>query len=372
MRVSIRKFFQLESASALILFACTLVALILSNSPWGRHYDLFLLKTHILHMTNEGLMSVFFLLVGLEIKYELFYGALNSVHKALLPGIAAVGGMLVPALIYVLLNQGDRLALQGWAVPSATDIAFSLGVLTLLGSRIPISLKIFLMALAIFDDLAAIVIIAVFYTEHIFISFLGWACMCIVALIFLNRKKVDSLIAYGVCGLGLWYCLFRAGVHPTLAGGILAFLMPLRSSIEIEKSSFLRLKYSLHPWVAFGILPLFALANAGIPFLAVDFNHLEVFVVLGIFLGLFLGKPLGIFGFCWLCVKFRLAQLPDHMRWFDLFALSVLCGMGFTISLFIGTLAFGDYDTHLLSVKLGVLLGTVFSGLLAYGLLLRR
>ena len=371
MPVLLRKFFQLESASACILFACAILALALSNSPWNSYYEALIVKTQILHVTNEGLMTIFFLLVGLEIKYELFYGALNSFRKALLPGIAAAGGMLVPAFIYLLINYDHAISLQGWAIPTATDIAFSLGILTLLGSRIPATLKIFLMALAIFDDLAAIVVIAVFYTNNISILFLCLACLCVGILIILNIRKVHQLSVYCLLGAGLWFCLLKAGIHPTLAGGVLAFLIPLRSSSTLEHSPSYKLKHNLHPWVAFGILPLFAFANAGVSFLTTGFNDLELPVFFGILLGLFLGKPIGIFGFCWLSVKFRLAQLPKHVGWFDLFAISILCGIGFTISLFIGTLAFGDYSMHLNSVKIGVLLGSVLSGIVAYVLLLK-
>lgn len=364
-------FFRLESSGAIMLFVCAILALILSNSPLSNHYNAIILETQVLHVTNEGFMTIFFLLVGLEIKYELCYGALNSLRKALLPGIAATGGMLVPALIYVSVNYNDAVSLKGWAIPTATDIAFSLGILTLLGSRIPVVLKIFLMALAIFDDLAAIVVIAVFYTDNISVLFLGLACLCVGVLILLNIKKVHQLSFYGLLGAGLWFCLFKSGIHPTLAGCILAFLVPLRSSSVVTQSPAYKLRHFLHPWVAFGILPLFAFANAGVSFLAISFNDLELPVVIGIFLGLVLGKPIGILGFCWLSVKLRLTQLPEKMRWFHLYAISILCGIGFTISLFIGTLAFGDYSSHLSSVKIGVLLGSFLSGLMAYVLLLK-
>lgn len=372
MKVFLRNFFKLDSASAFILFACAIVALILSNSPWHDYYVTFLVKMQILHLTNEGLMTIFFLLVGLEIKYELIYGALNTYRKALLPAIAAFGGMIAPALIYVAINYTNTVSLAGWAIPTATDIAFTLGILTLLGSRIPSSLRIFLMALAIFDDLAAIIVIAIFYTDNISIFYLALALLCIGVLIILNRRKVTQLTLYWVLGIVLWFCLFKAGIHPTLAGGVLAFLIPLRASSVIEPSPACRLKHCLHPWVAFGILPLFAFVNAGIPFLTNSFNDLEIPVVMGIFLGLFLGKQIGVFGFCWLFIKFRLAQLPESFRWSDLYALSILCGIGFTISLFIGTLAFGDYSMHLNSVKIGVLLASVLSGIVAYFLLLNR
>lgn len=384
MRIALQNFIKLESASAFILLSCAALALILSNSPWNVYYDALLhhpvslnfynvqLKIQFLHLINEGLMTIFFLVVGLEIKYELFYGALNSFSKAFLPVIAAAGGMIAPALIYVAINYGHALSLQGWAIPTATDIAFSLGILTLLGSRIPSTLKIFLMALAIFDDLAAIIIIALFYTSQLSFLYLGGAVVCIGMLILLNRKKVDAFLFYGVLGIGVWFCFLKAGIHPTLAGGILAFLIPLRSSSTIELSLSYRLKQRLHPWVAFGILPLFAFANAGVSFFTITLNELEISVVLGILLGLFVGKPIGIFGFCWLSIKLRLAQLPENVRWFDLFAISILCGIGFTISLFIGALAFENHSTHLNSVKIGVILGSVLSGIVGYALLRRK
>jgi NhaA family Na+:H+ antiporter len=279
----------------------------------------------------------------------------------LLPGIAAVGGMLVPALIYVVINYRHEISLQGWAIPTATDIAFSLGVLTVLGSRVPKSLKILLMALAIFDDLAAIIVIAVFYTSQISWVFLGLALLCVIFLVILNIKNIQRLSLYLLMGSLLWYCLTKAGIHSTLAGGILAFLIPAFSAQ--------RLKYLLHPWVVFGILPLFAFANAGVSFMHISVADVEVPIVLGVFFGLFLGKQIGIFGLSWLAVKCRLCHLPEKLTWYHVYAMSVLCGIGFTMSLFIGTLAFGDYSGHLDSVKISVLLASVLSAVLGGGLL---
>ncbi len=378
---SLRNFIKLESSSAIILLAAAVFALILSNSPWHIYYDAifnkpiiinffnFHLEAQLLHLTNEGLMTLFFLVVGLEINYELRYGVLNSLSKALLPGIAAVGGMVVPAIIYVALNYGNGIALQGWAIPTATDIAFSLGILALIGSRVPSTLKIFLMALAIFDDLAAIIIIAIFYTSNVSFLFLGLALVCVGILVVLNVKKVNHLFFYCLLGVALWFCLLKSGVHPTLAGGVLAFLVPLHSSETMEKSPSYRLKHKLHSWVAFGILPLFAFANAGVSFVTISPSALEVPVMLGIFCGLFFGKQIGVLGFCWLSVRSRFAQLPENVRWRDIYAIAILCGIGFTISLFIGTLAFGDYSTHLDSVKIGVLVGSLLSGVMGYVLL---
>lgn len=375
---TLKRFIQLESSSACLLLSFTILALLLSNSPWHMVYNKLLnafigisilnipFKTQFLHVINEGLMTLFFLLVGLEVKYELCYGALNSLSKACLPGIAAVGGMLVPAMIYAAINYHHPISLQGWAIPTATDIAFSLGILTLLGSRIPTTLKIFLMALAIFDDLAAIMVIAIFYTDNVSFVFLGWAGVCVGMLIIVNRLKVNKLFVYWALGIALWFCLLKAGIHPTLAGGILAFLIPLHNNHDNPSC---RLKHRLHPWVAFGILPLFAFANAGVSFVSISFSELEMPVVLGVFGGLFLGKQIGVFGFCWLAVKYRWAQLPEKVQWRDLYAISILCGIGFTISLFIGTLAFGDYSSHLDSVKIAVLLASFVSAVLGGGLL---
>ncbi|MBP9725871.1 MAG: Na+/H+ antiporter NhaA [Gammaproteobacteria bacterium] len=381
---SLRNFIKLESSSAIILLAAAVFALILSNSPWHIYYDAifhqpimvnffnFHFEIQILHLTDEGLMTIFFLLVGLEVKYELCYGALNSFSKALLPGIAAIGGMAVPAVIYIAINYGHEISLQGWAIPTATDIAFSLGVLALLGSRIPATLKIFLMALAIFDDLAAIIVIAIFYTSNLSFLFLGFAFVCVGILVVFNVKKVNHLFFYSILGIVLWFCLMKSGVHPTLAGGILAFLVPLHSSETLKKSPAYRLKHKLHAWVAFGVLPLFAFANAGVSFVTISPVDLEIPVILGIFCGLFFGKQIGVLGFCWLSVKCRLAELPENVRWRDIYAIAILCGIGFTISLFIGTLAFGDYSTHLDSVKIGVILGSLLSGVMGYVLLLRK
>jgi len=378
---TLHNFIKLESSSAFILLFFTFLALFLSNSPWSIYYDKLVnehisihflnlqFNTQLLHITNEGLMTIFFLLVGLEIKYELFYGALNSFSKALLPGVAAVGGMIVPAAIYVVINYSNHVSLKGWAIPTATDIAFTLGILTLLGSRIPTALKIFLLALAIFDDLAAIIVIAVFYTTNISFLYLEFAFICLVILIILNRVNVKQLIFYWVFGAGLWFCLMKSGIHPTLAGGVLAFLIPMRNRDDNPSD---RLKHSLHPWVAFGILPLFAFANAGVSFVTISLSDLEMSVVLGAFCGLFFGKQIGVFGFSWLALKCGWAQLPENVLWRDLYAISILCGVGFTISLFIGTLAFGDYSAHLDSVKIGVLLGSLLSGIIGYVLLLRK
>ncbi len=357
----IKKIIQHESFSACLLLCVTLLALIMSNSSISPMYEEFTDKN--IHFVNEGLMTVFFLVVGLEIKHELYHGELNTFSTALLPAIAALGGMVVPALIYFLCNFHDHANLRGWAIPMATDIAFSLGVLTLLGQRVPRELKILLMALAIFDDLAAIVVIAVFYTTNFSLLYMLLAFFCVVVLFFMYKNNHQHVINYLVAGGLLWYFLGRSGVHPTVAGVILAFFIPSFLAENLQRA--------LHPWVVFAIVPMFAFANAGIPFVHISFADLKIAVVLGVFFGLFLGKQIGIFSFCWLCAKCRIVRLSEKLTWRDIYAMSVLCGIGFTISLFIGTLAFGDYWQYLDSVKIGVLSASLLSGLVGYWLLRR-
>lgn len=335
------------------------------------HLDIHVLffegHTQLLHITNEGLMSIFFLLVGVEIKRELMEGELNTFQKAMLPAVSAVGGMLIPACLYFLFNFQHSIGLRGWAIPTATDIAFALGILTLLGSRVPNSLKIFLMALAIFDDLAAIMVIALFYTMQLSGLFLFLSGLCIALLALLNFFAITRLSVYVIMGLFLWYCLMKAGIHATLAGGILAAFIPLRVACDQPAK---KLQHILHPWVSFAILPIFAFANAGVSLVDFSASALEWPVVCGVFFGLFVGKQIGIFVFTGIAVKCRWACLPIGVRWRQVYAMSVLCGIGFTVSLFIGTLAFGDYSSHLGSVKIGVLSASFLSGLLGSLLLL--
>jgi NhaA family Na+:H+ antiporter len=322
-------------------------------------------------------MTIFFLVVGLEIKYELLHGALNSLPKALLPGIAALGGMIIPALFYLGFNYHSGLMLRGWAIPVATDIAFTLAVLSLLGSKVTPALKTFLMALAILDDLIAIIIIAIFYTAHIAVIFLALALLCAALLFLLNRCGVMRLLPYCAGGLLLWFCLLKSGIHPTLAGVALAMLVPFssnkKSPVNLLLSPLHRLKQRLHPWVALGILPLFAFANAGISFLHLNLAtaSLHLSLIFGALCGLFFGKQLGVFGACRLAVKLRWAALPDRVRWPELYAVAVICGVGFTISIFISALAFGAQPAaYLNSAKIGVLSGSLLSGLAGYLLLL--
>lgn len=378
---AIREFIQQETAAAHLLMIAMVLALFISNSPWHAFYTSFFhtplslqfasfqFNTDPLFVINEGLMSIFFLVVGLEIKHELVQGSLNTREKALLPAIAAVGGMLIPAFIYLAFNFHHKDALRGWAIPTATDIAFALGVLSLLKHRTPIQLKAFLTALAIFDDLAAIMIIALFYTEHLLFSHLLYALLAMVLLIIFNLKHINSTAIYCIMGGILWVCFFNAGINPTLAGVVLAFLMPLHHPHHATSAAN-TLKHTLHPYVAFFIMPIFAFANAGVNFIHLTPSSLNLSITLGIFMSLFLGKQLGVFSASWLAVKWRLAALPDKVNWVQLYGVSLICGIGFTISLFIGALAFDTANLALIdSVKIGVLSGSLLSGLAGYFIL---
>lgn len=381
---TIRQFIKLESSGGIILFVTAVLALLVDNSPWSGFYHAFFnqifriqlgsleLAKPVLLWVNDGLMVFFFLLVGLEIKRELFEGELNSRAKALLPGIAALGGMIVPALVYALCNWGHGDNMNGWAIPTATDIAFSLGILALLKSRIPPSLKMFLTALAIFDDIGAIVIIAIFYTEHISLGLLAAAAGLTIVLLLLNRFKVTHRAAYFLVGLVMWVCVLKSGVHATLVGIIVGFSIPLRvyTGEKGDSISPLReLEHGLHPWVAFLILPLFAFANAGISFKGMSWDMLLHPIPLGITLGLFIGKQVGIFGFTWVAIKAGWARLPHNSNWLGVYGMALIAGVGFTMSLFIGTLAFGQGLEHMKFVRMGVILGSLVSGVVGYVLL---
>jgi Na+:H+ antiporter, NhaA family len=379
---TIREFIKLESSAGIALFVAAVFALIIDNTPWHHYYHaLFsmplavqlgplLLKKPLLLWVNDGMMAVFFLLVGLEIKRELFEGELNSRAKAMLPAIAALGGMVVPAAIYFALNAHDSQALRGWAIPTATDIAFSLGILALLGSRVSPSLKIFLTALAIFDDVGAIIIIAVFYTHHISVAMLALAAALILLLVLMNRFRVTSIAAYMIVGWILWVCVLKSGVHATLVGIVLGFAIPLRSKKDPAISPVRDLEHKLHPWVAFMILPLFAFANARISFDGMSLKMMMHSIPVGIALGLFFGKQLGIFVFTWIAVKAGLARKPQNSTWLGIYGISMIAGVGFTMSLFIGTLAFGGQGVdHMAQVRLGVIVGSLVSGLFGYLLL---
>lgn len=365
----IRDFLQLESASGIILFAMTAIALILSNCPLASVYQKFFQEPLIIHFANveiikpllfwinEGLMTLFFLLVGLEIKREFVGGELSKWSQIVLPAVAAIGGMVVPALIYLFVNNGDLFRVQGWAIPVATDIAFALGVLSLFGRRVPFGLKLFLMALAIFDDIGAILIIAVFHTQALSYWSLLFAGLLIMFMAILNRFGVKHSIPYILIGIVLWCCVLESGVHATVAGIILAMMIP-----QAKQGSVL-LEEKLHPWVAFLIMPLFALANAGISFSGVTSHIVADTVTVGVVLGLFFGKQLGVLSFAWLVIKLRWAKMPNGTHWASLYGVALLCGIGFTMSLFLGTLAFQGSNELLTEVRLGVLAGSVLSGI---------
>ncbi len=379
---TIRDFLKLESASGLLLIGSMVLALICANTPLSSLYGAFL-DTHVavhvgalvlakplLLWINDGLMAVFFLLVGLEVKREVLEGELSSIPQVALPGIAAVGGMVIPALIYVWFNWADPTALKGWAIPAATDIAFALGIMALLGNRVPNALKLFLLTLAILDDLAAIVIIALFYTNQLSIISLILAVTAIISLVVMNLFGVTRIAAYMVVGTFLWICVLKSGVHATLAGVVLAFTIPLRAKDLRGNSPLHELEHNLHPWVAFGILPLFAFANAGISFTGMTLAALLAPLPLGIAAGLFIGKQIGIVGFSWIGVKLKIAQLPHGISWREFHGMATLCGIGFTMSLFVSTLALEgvSYDIGA-AARLGVLMGSLLSALSGYFLL---
>ncbi len=368
----------MEAASGLLLIAAAILALIINNSPLSWLYN-GLLETPVVAQVgalkiakplllwiNDGLMALFFLLIGLEVKREVLDGQLSKPSQVVLPGAAAIGGMLVPALIYWFLNRDNPPALNGWAIPTATDIAFALGVLALLGKRVPTSLKLFLMTLAIIDDLGAIVIIAIFYSGALSTLSLMLAAACIAALVAMNRLGVVKLGPYMIIGLILWVCVLKSGVHATLAGVTLAFCIPLRTR-NAEPSPLLALEHALHPWVSFGILPLFAFANAGLSLSGVTVESFTHFVPMGIAVGLLLGKTVGVFGLTWLAVKTGLAALPAGANWGQVFGVAILCGIGFTMSLFVGSLAFVPGSSEYAGMdRMGILTGSLFAALIGY------
>ncbi len=380
MRNTITRFFQLEAAGGLLLIAAAALALIINNSPLSWLYNAFLetpvearigalqIAKPLLLWINDGLMALFFLVIGLEVKREVLEGHLSKPSQIVLPGAAAIGGMLVPALIYVALNTGNAEALNGWAIPMATDIAFALGVLALLGKRVPVSLKLFLMTLAIIDDLGAIIVIALVYSGELSQVSLILAAISIVALIAMNRAGVSRLAPYLLVGLVLWVCVLKSGVHVTLAGVVLAFCIPLRTSSKA--SPLLTLEHGLHPWVAYGILPLFAFANAGVSLAGVTMDSFTHSVPLGIAAGLLLGKTLGVFGLTWLAVKTRMASLPKEANWGHVLGVSILCGIGFTMSLFVGSLAFEPgVSAYAGEDRMGILTGSILSAIIGYGVM---
>lgn len=379
MKQTIQRFLALESASGILLVIAALLAMLVVNSPLQGWYELLLntpvavqigalkIAKPLLLWVNDGLMALFFLTVGLEIKRELVDGELSDLSKAALPVIAAIGGMAAPALVYTLINHQDPQAMRGWAIPTATDIAFALGVLSLLGKRVPASLKLFLLTLAIVDDLGAIVIIAVFYTTQLSALSLSVAAGALVVLFILNRRGVLSLTPYLLVGLVMWIAVLKSGVHATLAGVLLAFFIPLRAPEESDHTLAERLEHDLHGSVAYVILPLFAFMNTGVSLAGLSINSILEPIPLGIAAGLFVGKQLGIFGACWLAIKLRLAQLPSGMGFWELYGIAILGGIGFTMSLFISSLAFQqEAQTLVTNDRLGILVGSISSAVIGY------
>lgn len=379
-RERVMDFIHLEASGGLVLMFMALFALIANNSllastysgilntPVAVQFGTFEIAKPLLLWINDGLMAIFFFLVGLEIKREVFGGELSSIEQASLPIFAAIGGIAFPAGIYYFLNAADPVTVSGWAIPAATDIAFALGIIALLGPRVPASLKIFLLAVAIIDDLAAIIIIALFYTENLSLVALSWAVAGAVALFALNRFKVMRILPYALIGIFVWAAVLKSGVHATLAGVVTALAIPMARPAPDEPSPLRRAEHGLHIWVAFLILPLFAFANAGVSLAGLSFADLLAPVPLGIALGLFVGKQLGVFLLCFIGVKLKLAKLPEGANWAQVYGVACLTGVGFTMSLFIGTLAFDDSEL-LNGVRLGVLMGSIASGILGYVML---
>ncbi len=376
-----RWFFKLESSSGLVLLFAAIIALFISNSIYSEFYFQ-LLNTHfaisvknfnldlsVIHWINDALMAVFFFVVTLEIKREFVQGELSNPKQALLPIIGAVGGMLIPAIFYIIININTPDTIKGWAIPSATDIAFSIGVLSLLGSRIPVSLKVFLMALAIIDDLGAIIIIAFFYTSELNYLNLGLLLITFLLLIFLNKFKIKKFTPYLIIGIFLWFFTHGSGIHATISGVLLALSIPHRSGTK-DFSLLLKLEHLLSPYVAFGIMPLFALANAGVSLKGLSLESLLNPIPLGILCGLFFGKQIGVFLFSYISVKLKYAQMPNNVTWGKLYGVALLTGIGFTMSLFVGNLAFPENINNMNGVKIGVLSGSLLSTLAGYFVLL--
>jgi NhaA family Na+:H+ antiporter len=375
---SIIDFFKLESAGGILLIFAALLGMLCANTFLAEYYELLLstpveirvgalnIAKPLLLWINDGLMAIFFFLVGLELKRELVEGELSDKRNIILPGVGAIGGMLFPALIYLYFNH-DSMARDGWAIPAATDIAFALGALSLLGSRVPISIKIFLTSLAIFDDVGAILIIAIFYTSKISLTALIVVACCIPVLALLNRRNVISSSPYILIGIIMWIATLKSGVHATLAGVVMAMFIPMRSKKDPSVSPLITLEHDLHSIVAFFVLPVFAFANAGISFAGVGIEQVLHSASIGIALGLFVGKQIGIFGCCWLAVKLSFAKLPEGMNWASLYGTAALCGIGFTMSLFIGSLAFeGNGHNMFFDERLGIVIGSLVSGLFGY------
>lgn len=375
---NIQDFLKLEAASGLILMAAAILAMLIANSPLSPYYDLLLsipvkvavgdfeIAKPLLLWINDGLMALFFFLVGLELKREFLEGDLSKPGQITLPAVGAVGGMLVPALCYALINIDNPKALSGWAIPTATDIAFALGILAIIGSKVPLQLKVFLTSLAIFDDLGAIIVIALFYTDQLSMMSLIVSAVVLSILFFINRRGVTDTAPYIFFGIVLWVAVLKSGVHATLAGVVLALFIPIKGK-ENEPSPLKSLEHNLHSMVAFIILPIFAFANAGISFSGVGFEQITSPVPLGIIVGLIIGKQLGVFGFCFVAIKLGWAKLPENVNWGLLYGVAMLCGVGFTMSLFIGSLAFEQTgESGMFQDRLGIVVGSLISGVLGY------
>jgi NhaA family Na+:H+ antiporter len=373
----LRAFLDNSASGGLVLMAAAALALIVANSPLSTAYfnvlQVYLGPLSIQHWINDGLMAIFFLVVGLEIKREVLDGQLATWSRRILPGVAAAGGMVVPALIFAAFNYNDPTTLRGWAIPAATDIAFALGVVALLGSRVPTSLKVFLTALAIIDDLGAVLIIALFYTSDLSVMNLGLAAAVTAGLVAMNRSGVTRLWPYLLLGLLLWYFVLRSGVHATVAGVVLAFTIPLHTSParpdDMAGSPLHRLEHGLHTWVVFLVVPIFGLANAGVSFAGLTPEVLADELTLGVALGLVVGKLIGVFGSAWLTIRLGFADVPMGASKLQVLGVSLLCGIGFTMSLFIGMLAFANEPQLQDEVKIGILLGSLLAGLLGWGIL---
>jgi NhaA family Na+:H+ antiporter len=368
-------FFQSDSAGGVVLIVAAIAAIIVANSPLQSVYadtlHSVILGLSVSHWINDGLMALFFLMVGLEIKRELLIGSLATWRDRALPGFGAVGGMLVPALFYVAINWGNPGTMAGWAIPAATDIAFALGVLSLLGPRVPVSLKIFLAALAILDDLGAVIIISLFYTSDLSIPMLLASFAVLGVLVAMNKMGQKRLLFYAIGGCALWFLVYQSGVHATLAGVALALCIPLRDpKTDVEQSPLVVLEHGLKPWIAFAIVPIFGFANAGVSLTGFSLSTLLSPIPLGIALGLFFGKQIGIVALSVLAIKTGVAQLPDRSNWLQLYGVALLCGIGFTMSLFIGSLAFPGAPELVDQVKVGVLVGSILSGLAGAAVLL--
>lgn len=381
----ITHFIQQRSSGGIVLMAAAALAILCANSPLASYYELLIqtpmeiriggygIDKPLLLWINDGLMAIFFFYVGLELKRDLVEGELSDPRKIVLPAAGAIGGMLIPALIYVYFTIDDPAALRGWAIPAATDIAFAIGILALLGSGVPKSLRIFLTSLAIFDDIGAIVIIALFYTDDISLLALGFVMACFPILVMLNRFKVESKSVYMLLGIIVWVAMLKSGVHATLTGVLIAFFVPMQSKRDPRISPLKILEDDLNNAVAFIVLPLFAFANAGIHILNLKLDEAFHSVPVGIALGLFVGKQLGVFGFCWLAIKLKLARMPRAMTWGTLYGCAILCGVGFTMSLFIGSLAFDESRiAAIFDERLGIITGSLASGLMGYFVLRRE